>query len=147
MSLKCKCHVQWLCFGKELFTCLHKGISVHIYEELFSETWYPNLALVMAGTIFRGFLKQISVVRSILHWATVRACRHQCCGLATSTAPQCKPAIKSSHLVIRLAPGWTDNRPYQQTKKFLSYEVKTVTWKTKSATGCWPEVYAGDAWT
>ena len=47
MSLQCQSQVQRLCFGRELFTSVYMLICVYICEELFCQTWSPNLALAL----------------------------------------------------------------------------------------------------
>ena len=43
----CNANVQRLSFGKEFFTYVYTRIYVHVYEELFSKTWSPNIALAL----------------------------------------------------------------------------------------------------
>ena len=50
MGLYCQYQVHTICFGKELFAYIR--VCVHIYKELFSKVWSPNLAFTLQTRFF-----------------------------------------------------------------------------------------------
>ena len=77
MSFHCQCQVQRLYFGKELFTYVR--IYVHIYEELFSKTWSPNLALALQHRFLDWRHLEKSSLYSIPEWIPTCDSTHDIC--------------------------------------------------------------------